>query len=409
MLERVFRGAVHLELEDVDRAPLPDDGIAPALPVLDFAEDELAHQFEDEPHERLAVKLVSLLARLFRSGGENGVHPLHELIDFSGTEGFEEIHYLDFLVVVVEPCIQRKKPFVEAEFHLVVRQAYRVAVEFLLVILDCEVAGLVEHRNRLARIQPVLLKRAGVHVDSVFERRIVEDSFPHHLREEGGRACREPVASEIAVRESVQKAERIVDVGPRVLGEMVAVVVFFELFEALFFCNLVLLRHVLDFGNKIRLKLLLRDSTNRGESLRHGNVPKVVQVGEDAYLVEPSDSRDEDEADVRVLAFYDPVERFEDFSERIHETLVADRVQKRLVVLVHENRRLQSSLLVRAFQQVAEPVGRTCGIFVSDAVNFFIFVKLQPKRPSEILLVRKIADVDIKIENRLLLPFLFCL
>lgn len=198
MLERVFRRAVHLELEDVDRAPLPDDGVASALPVLDFAEDELAHQFEDEPHERLAVKLVSLLARLFRSGGENGVYPLHELIDFSGTEGFEEIHYLDFLVVVVETCVQGEKPFVEAEFHLVVRQAYRVAVEFLLVILDCEVAGL---------------------------------------------------------------------------------------------------------------------------------------VGEDAHLVEPSDSRDEDEADVRVLAFYDPVERLEDFSERVHESLVADRVQKRLVLI----------------------------------------------------------------------------
>lgn len=90
LVDSFLCGSVHFELENVDDFLFPDNGITSAFAVLNFTDYELAHKFEDEPHESLAVKLVLFLVRLFWSRGENVIDALHKVFDFAVADFFEE-------------------------------------------------------------------------------------------------------------------------------------------------------------------------------------------------------------------------------------------------------------------------------------------------------------------------------
>ena len=74
LFQGFFCGTVHFELKNVNGILLPHNCVASAFAVLHFAQDKLAHQFENEPDKCLTVKFILFLVCLFWSSGENVVN-----------------------------------------------------------------------------------------------------------------------------------------------------------------------------------------------------------------------------------------------------------------------------------------------------------------------------------------------
>ena len=78
LLQRVFRRAVHLQLEYVDVRPGLQDDVSPADGTLDLALDVQAHHGEQEVEDSVVV-LLGLVVQVIRDGCEEGGNELHAL------------------------------------------------------------------------------------------------------------------------------------------------------------------------------------------------------------------------------------------------------------------------------------------------------------------------------------------
>ena len=105
-----------------------------------------------------------------------------------------------------------------------------------------------------------------------------------------------------------------------------------------------------------RTELLLRDAAEALVGLQHGDVPEVVQVTEHAHLAELRHAGKQGEADILVAAFQNAVKRLQRTAVVVLQRPVADGLQKRLVIFVHQNYHATAARPACLPDQVGEPL-----------------------------------------------------
>ena len=176
----------------------------------------------------IAFPFRLLTAHRIGNAGEEGGEHLAEGVDLSplqrtGSQGGPGLHRLRFRLQVV-----RRHHRQEAFPHLVVRVVELVKPQLPIVLLDSQIAALVNHRQRLLHIGPI--------VDELCRVEVAARQFVHVLSvmveqaDQVGRCTRlEPVVAHRRLLETTQQTVWIVDVR-QPMAEMVAVVLLLQLF-----------------------------------------------------------------------------------------------------------------------------------------------------------------------------------
>ena len=118
-----------------------------------------------------------------------------------------------------------------------------------------------------------------------------------YINQKGRSARREPEVLVLLCIESVEQAERIIDVGT-ILTEMIAVVLPFQVSASFLISPIVCLGHSLDVRFQVCEQFLLGDAAECTEIIVHADVLQIIQFAEDAQLAELADAGDEEKAKI---------------------------------------------------------------------------------------------------------------
>ena len=173
----------------------------------------------------------------------------------------------------------------------------------------------------------------------------VEIHALQYINQKGRSARREPEVLVLLCIESIEQAERIIDVGA-MLAEMITVVLPFQMSASFLVSLIVCLGHPLDVRLQVCEQFLLGDAAKRTEIIAHADVLQVIQFAEDAQLAELADAGDEEKA--KILS--QPFEGAEELPHLVAELLlqggVGIAVQQGSIVLVNQHDHLLSGLLI---------------------------------------------------------------
>lgn len=125
----------------------------------------------------------------------------------------------------------------------------------------------------------------------------VEIRALQYINQKGRSARREPEVLVLLCIESVEQAERIIDVGT-ILTEMIAVVLPFQVSASFLISPIVCLGHSLDVRFQVCEQFLLGDAAECTEIIVHADVLQIIQFAEDAQLAELADAGDEEKAKI---------------------------------------------------------------------------------------------------------------
>ncbi len=173
---------------------------------------------------------------------------------------------------------------------------------------------------------------------NIILRYVIEIVLP--LLEIAHKECRsarlEPVHTEFSGFKGIQQAERIIHTYS-VFTEMIAVIHRFQFRITSLLTDAVFFGKFLNTAVEIRLQLVLRHSADVRVFQVHRNVREIVQTAEYTHLAELRHAGEKGKADEPVLVLDDAVETLKFTAKAIHQVLIVNVVNHRLVILVYEN------------------------------------------------------------------------
>ena len=172
----------------------------------------------------------------------------------------------------------------ESAFDFIVGEIQQECVEFPVIVLDGKVSALIDHRQRAFSI--------GLVIDELLQTIVFPGQFVHVLvemceqaDEVGWCAGTEPIIPYALFVESIEQAERCIDIG-HFLTEMVSVVLLFQHLFHFLNSAMVILCHGGDGFSEITFHFLLRDATQGFIPCVHADVIRLVESAEYADLRE---------------------------------------------------------------------------------------------------------------------------
>ncbi len=234
---------------------------------------------------------------------------------------------------------------VQAALHLLVGVVQLVEARVLVPLLadDGQVAGLEQKRLDGDAVDVDGRKQVVVREHALQGRRR-EPAPRQKVGEEGRRAALEPVRAKIALVEQQQDVERVVDsFRPE---PVVAIVPAADLVPV----------QALQFRGEDRVQIVVRVAAKGTVALVQRDVVQIVQARENARSRELAHPRQENETELLVAVLDRPVQAAQEVPVGPRQFPVAERVQDRLVVLVHQNDHLPPGALVQGLDQFPETV-----------------------------------------------------
>ena len=132
----------------------------------------------------------------------------------------------------------------------------------------------------------------------------------------------------------------------------------------------------------------------------------MVQVAEHAYLSEFSHTCQENEFQIRVCTFQYTVKRLQNGTIFLLQRFVVYALQQRFVIFVHKNHDGGACGIIDFFYQICKPFFRFSLVFFSS-ILFLPFLQMLVQYGKQRLLVFIVSCVQINMQNRIYLPFIF--
>ena len=210
---------------------------------------------------------------------------------------------------------------------------------------------LLAHDGQVAGLEQQRLRRHGVHVEGrqqgavgleVLEVRGRDAAPEQRVYQEPRRGGLEPVRVELAAGEQMEDGVRVVDVLAAPPG--IAVVPGADLLPL----------QARQLRREHRVEVRVGVAADRRVARVQGDVGEVVQAGEQAHLAEPAHPGDEGELDVGVAVLDRAVQPAQVVTVGSCGLRRVQRVQNRLVVLVHQHDHPPARPLAQRLDQTAE-------------------------------------------------------
>ena len=173
----------------------------------------------------------------------------------------------------------------------------------------------------------------------------------------GRRAGLEPIAAHLLLVQRIEQAERIVNAFG-VGGEMITVVIGLQPGAHRVVLHSLRRGKRTDTRPEISVKLRFGNAAKIEEPFIHRDVFQVVQVAEYTHFAELGNAGEQGKLNVAVPRFEHAVEGFQRQAVGVLQLFVADRLQHRLVILIHENRYPLSGLLMGTPDDTIETEGK---------------------------------------------------
>ena len=344
-------GTVELQLEEIQLLRRAQHHVHTTRGGAHLHVDVTAQQGEDDVEQLLVMSFVVRVVAL-GDGQQVGLEQAQHTVEVVLAQRHVHLGHGGVALVRVHLHVVGQQALHEADADFGVGDVEHVELAYFIVVLDGEVAALVEQRDDGLH---VLRGRVEVrcHSRCPSEHGGHDVELAQHFDEEGRRTALEPVVPQRPVLQGIEQAEGVEDVG-RPGREMVAVVSCLQRLQRLFRRHLFLFGKALHVVRHLLLHLLHADAADGGEIRFQGDVLQVVQLAEYAELGELRDAGEEDEVEVRVGVLQRRIEVAHHVAELGQVLILVHHVEQRRVVFVDEHDHFLARLFVNAFDEVGQ-------------------------------------------------------
>ena len=181
--------------------------------------------------------------------------------------------------------------------------------------------------------------------------------------------------------------------------EEIAVVVIPQCFEGGVEILLPFLGKPIDSGSEICNQLVFAPSADVCIFTVERDVVEVVEVAENADLVESGHSRDEGEADILIHALQVAEEAFQDALVLLKQFDVVLYLKQRFVILVDQDSHLTSRMPVGGFNKGSETPGNSYVVLLS-AIDSFMVSQKSVEEKFKTVFKSEIFGVEVEPQHR---------
>ena len=161
--QRLLYRTIQLELKDVDDVRRLHHGIRPATDARHLGPRVLPQKTEDDVENGLVMTLL-LRVQLVRNTCEEGAEAGEESVYVARPQLLDELADEETRFILRQGRIERRGEVQEAVLHLLVGETERVELELRVVRLDRQVSALVDHRDGIVDVRPVIRQRGFQHL-----------------------------------------------------------------------------------------------------------------------------------------------------------------------------------------------------------------------------------------------------
>lgn len=208
--QRLFRGTVVFELEDINDILQLHHHIRTAYGTLHFRLHILPHQPEQQIENGL-IMLFGLVLQIIGNGGKEGTGTLQAALHITLHQVAKERDDVEGVVLGRQVHVRGKQGFNEPFTDLTVGIGQTIDLEITVIALNGQITALVEHRDGTRYL---FRRRIKLLIGSLntFQRTHIEVCMAQNIYQESRRARGEPIVLVFFGIESIEQAERVVNI-----------------------------------------------------------------------------------------------------------------------------------------------------------------------------------------------------
>ena len=270
--------------------------------------------------------------------------------------------------------VARQQTVEQSHLNLLVRKVERINIYLLFVVLDGEIATLIQQRSERCHSFRCSVKGGSLSPHSP-QLRWQHMKLPHFFNQISRRTGSKPISLQLAISKAIEQAVRIEDIR-RWPSEVITIIMVFEFLDSLLPAQFQMLGKSIDVITHLGQQFLLGDATDAGIRLVHAHILDVVQLAEDAELRKLRDARHKDKSKHRLVSLQRTIEVAHCVTELIEFFFFMRHIQQRSIIFINEHHHLLASLLENHFYQVIEPIIVSVTVIFYTILLFIIFQKV---------------------------------
>ena len=202
--------------------------------------------------------------------------------------------------------VARQQTVEQSHLNLLVRKVERINIYLLFVVLDGEIATLIQQRSERSHSFRCSVK-GGSLSPHLSQLRWQHMKLPHFFNQISRCTGSKPISLQLAISKAIEQAVRIEDIR-RWPSEVITIIMVFEFLDSLLPAQFQMLGKSIDVITHLGQQFLLGDATDAGIRLVHAHILDVVQLAEDAELRKLRDARHKDKSKHRLVSLQRTIE-----------------------------------------------------------------------------------------------------